>query len=470
MATTYSDSPMRSICSENEDESVQTHDIVSCSSSLNSSKETSLSDPKVLSTCGPSSELLLAIDRFCLENDCPSEVRDTWCSEQSYKSHYPKDLIPRMDPIWKPRSLQIDGADYYLYSPSESCKYGMFLQYYENKLSYTIMYSKDVFDGPWKTYDFMSESRCLLSENYYKNGAKYGPWTEYRNNQMTVRRYYVDGKLNGRSEYWYGNGQRSQLSRYKNDKLHGISQHWNQSGQLVKRCHYRDGKLHGLEEEWSDNGTLILQTHYENGLNEGSDRRWYDNGQMMSETYYQGHRPHGLARRWYDNGLILESLHFIYGTLHGLQQSFDRDGNLVNQTSYHYGRTPEMIRQNQEPQEPVFKDCHYVALPRLEMCALCLEDDSDEQEAFLPSSEDPEKQPKCNTFAILRCGHTCCQSCIKGAFKTGRCWTCRKEIRPQDVCLCKKWDDSKLKEPIGGFINFDDPDETKRTLFQELLR
>ena len=422
---------------------------------------------KPSSTCGPSSELLLAIDRFCLENDCPSEVRDTWCSNQSYKIDYPKDLVPTT----KRYQGGFSNDSYYLYSPSDSCKYGVRLQYYEKRLSETIMYAKDVIHGPWRTYDFMSGS--LATETFYKNGAKYGPLTEYHNNQMTSRRYYVDGKLNGRLELWYSNGQRCELSRYKNDKLHGISQIWKPDGQLIKRCHYRDGMKHGLEEQWNDDGILIIQTHYENDLQEGYDRRWYDNGQLMSETFYQGHRVHGLARQWYRNGILRDSADFIYGTLHGLQQSYDEQGNLTRQELVYYGGT----YQNPNPlhlerQEPVFKDCHYVALPRLEMCALCLEDDAEvTSEAFLSGSEeDPEKQPKCNTFAVLRCGHTCCQSCIRGAFKTGRCWTCRKEIRPQDVFLCKKWDDSKLKEPIGGFINFDDPDETKRSVFQELLR
>ena len=206
---------------------------------------------------------------------------------------------------------------------------------------------------------------------------------------------------------------------------------------------------------WNVNGVRTSETQYQQGLRHGVYRFWFVNGQLMEETNYLSDRLHGVSRRWYSNGTLREVSNYLNGFRDGLQQTYDENGTLTShEVVYRFRREQEgfqypLMRPQEQPNpDPIFQDREDVNLPRLEMCALCLEDDSRD-----PDNCEEIKEPKCNTFAVLRCGHTCCQGCIKGAFRTGRCWTCRKNITSQDVFLCRKWDESNTNQPIKEFIS-----------------
>jgi antitoxin component YwqK of YwqJK toxin-antitoxin module len=412
-------------------------------------------NPKPSSTYGLSSELLSSIDRFCLENDCPLEVKRTWCSANSYKSDYPSDLIPAIKIDSYP-NINTYVTHYYLYSLSDSCKYGISISYCQGQLSQKTMQHKNVLDGPYIRYN---ENAQIVQEQFFKKGLKYGPDTYYyENGQKESCDYYVNDKLNGRSSEWFSNGQLHKLYRYKNGERSGICQEWHENGQLIKKTHYQHDKEHGLSETWNENGVRTSETYYHRGLKHGVYRFWFINGQLNEESNYVYGRRHGLSRIYYSNGNPREFVNYLYGNRNDIFQTFDENGTLTHQEAYYPVGRPRQ-REPEPKLEPIFQDRHFLPLPRLEMCALCLEDNS-----YNPDEEDQErpKELKCNTFAVLRCGHTCCQGCIKGAFRTGRCWTCRKNITPQDVFLCRKWDDSKIQEPIKDFIS--DP-----TLLAEIL-
>jgi antitoxin component YwqK of YwqJK toxin-antitoxin module len=408
-------------------------------------------NPKPSSTYGLSSELLSSIDRFCLENDCPLEVKRTWCSANSYKSDYPSDLIPAIK--IEHNYFNKSEINYYLYSLSDSCKYGINMYYYDGQLRSKSMHYKNVLDGPCITYTYNEEIGKSINELFYKKGVKYGPHTfYYENGQKKSCYYYVNDKLNGRFSEWFPNGQLRKLGRFKNRDRSGLCQEWHQNGQLFQKTHYQHDKEHGLSETWNVNGIRTSETYYDLGDRHGVYRFWFVNGQLGEESnYLRGHQT-GLSRKYHPNGNPSEIANYFYGFREGLYQTFDENGTLTHEEVFNHPlRRPQPRQRVPEPElEPIFQDRHFLPLPRLEMCALCLEDDShnpDDED----DSQDTSKEPKCNTFAVLRCGHTCCQGCIKGAFRTGRCWTCRKNITPQDVFLCRKWDDAKIQEPIKEF-------------------
>ena len=405
------------------------------------------SSSKPSSTYGLSSELLSSIDRFCLENDCPLEVKRTWGSANSYKSDYPSDLIPEIQ-IHSYHNINTYVTHYYLYSLSDSYTYGISMSYIQGRLTSKRMKHKNVLDGPYTLYN---ENGQIAEELFYKKGLRYGPHTfYYENGQKKSCYYYVNDKLNGRFSEWFPNGQLHKLGRFKNGDRSGIYQEWHENGQLLQKTHYQHDKEHGLSETWNVNGIRTSETHYDLGDRHGVYRFWFPNGQLGEESnYLRGHQT-GFSRKYHPNGNPSEIANYYVGFREGLFQTFDENGTLMSQEVLtHPFRRPRPRQRVPEPElEPIFQDRHFLPLPRLEMCALCLEDDNQD-----PNNPEEIKEPKCNTFAVLRCGHTCCQGCIKGAFRTGRCWTCRKNITPQDVFLCRKWDDTKIQEPIKEFIS-----------------
>ena len=314
------------------------------------------------------------------------------------------------------------------------------------------MHCKNVVDGPSMIY----KNGQIVHEQFFKKGLKFGPdTTYYENGQKETCHYYVNDKLNGRSSEWFPNGQLYKLYRFKNNDRNGLYQEWHSNGQLSRKSHYQHDKEHGLFERWDENGARMFELHYEHGLRHGSYRSWYSNGQPKEESHYIRERLLGRSRKWYSNGTLQEVSNYLNGNRNGLQQTYDENGTLTSQDIvYSFGRSQNEVRYSfgrpaPIPElDPIFQDREDVNLPRLEMCALCLEDDNED-----PNNPEEIKEPKCNTFAVLRCGHTCCQGCIKGAFRTGRCWTCRKNITSRDVFLCRKWDESNTNEPIKEFIS-----------------
>jgi len=78
----------------------------------------------------------------------------------------------------------------------------------------------------------------------------------YRNFTCTFKKTYKDGKLEGRSYFYYDNGKIESIEPYEDGILNGVVTRYYDDGQLKARLHFVDGLRGGARGEmfWDEDG------------------------------------------------------------------------------------------------------------------------------------------------------------------------------------------------------------------------
>ena len=91
---------------------------------------------------------------------------------------------------------------------------------------------------------------------------------------------YKDGELDGKSTFWYENGQKWWELTYKDGKEDGLYTVWYKNGQKRLEDTYKDGKYDGLSTFWYENG----QKDYERTYKDGeflTEKEWDEDGNLI---------------------------------------------------------------------------------------------------------------------------------------------------------------------------------------------
>lgn len=98
----------------------------------------------------------------------------------------------------------------------------------------------------------------------YNNGVKHGMVYDcFHYGNLYAKYSYRNGKLNGKYECFWYNGELEYQDNYKNGKKHGISYKWYSNGQLADMYTYKNGNLDGLYKIWhKDDGELMSYGFY----------------------------------------------------------------------------------------------------------------------------------------------------------------------------------------------------------------
>ena len=80
----------------------------------------------------------------------------------------------------------------------------------------------------------------------------------YNQAQRSYKKHYIEGVLNGKSEYWYMNGKIEGIENYKNGAIHGVVSRYYDNGQIRSRVHFVNGLRGGSGGEmfWNRSGKL----------------------------------------------------------------------------------------------------------------------------------------------------------------------------------------------------------------------
>lgn len=81
----------------------------------------------------------------------------------------------------------------------------------------------------------------------------------YRRETCRFKKLYKDGRLNGRSEFYYDNGKLESIEPYKDGELHGVVTRYYNNGKIRSRIHFVDGMRGGDKGEmfWDRKGNRI---------------------------------------------------------------------------------------------------------------------------------------------------------------------------------------------------------------------
>ena len=93
---------------------------------------------------------------------------------------------------------------------------------------------------------------------------------------------FKDGKRDGLSIGWYGNGQKGLEGNFKDGKRDGLRTEWYENGQKKHEINYKDGKRDGLSIGWHENGQKLGEVNFkDNEFVVGSEKYFNSKGEPV---------------------------------------------------------------------------------------------------------------------------------------------------------------------------------------------
>jgi antitoxin component YwqK of YwqJK toxin-antitoxin module len=182
----------------------------------------------------------------------------------------------------------------------------------------------------------------------YSDGSEIndGPHTEfYPNGNKLVEGQYLDGKSEGKWNFWGTNGKVIKTETYRNGKFDGAWTLFREDGSKERDVSYKAGKRDGkwilydaagknkpVEQQeykaddskaeanpdgtwinWYPDGKKKSETHFKNGQIDGEQTRWYPDGNKRESQSFKDGVPDGKRIRWKDNGEKIDEVDFRNG-------------------------------------------------------------------------------------------------------------------------------------------------------------
>ena len=134
-----------------------------------------------------------------------------------------------------------------------------------------------------------------------KKTNSYGFLEIYIKGELSSKRSFKEGYLDGPTELFDETGELSAIINFERDLVQGVSRFWNK-GQCVREANYKDGLLEGLTEDFTADGILIQRATYLRGQLDGAIVRFWLNGNIMEETDYSEGEIIGETRLYDERG------------------------------------------------------------------------------------------------------------------------------------------------------------------------
>ena len=203
-------------------------------------------------------------------------------------------------------------------------------------------------DGNYIDSDDSSLSRGSWSPNGELIG-KYKTW--YENGQIESDQTLINGHqknsilesfvVNGKSIFWFENGQKLSEMSYKNGLMHGKHTRWLENGQIVAEWHSRDDYLYGKYTTWYENGNKEKEENFKHVPNEhfgqkvGKQTYWFKSGKKASECFYSDTlNLNGVKTWWYRNGQKKSEINYKEGNFEGKYKTWYENGNKKEEGNY----------------------------------------------------------------------------------------------------------------------------------------
>jgi len=131
---------------------------------------------------------------------------------------------------------------------------------------------------------------------------KYFPGTK----QKMIENHFKDGKLNGKSKYWYKNGQLEQIVNYKNGVVSGLYRAYWENGSIKQESNWINGIQSGKTEFWYSNGKKEQEYIVKNGVKIGEALFYFENGKLKSCGVFINDQKNGEWKYYNIFGKLIE--------------------------------------------------------------------------------------------------------------------------------------------------------------------
>lgn len=158
----------------------------------------------------------------------------------------------------------------------------------------------NLLDGDYEEYD---ESGSLIIQAYYRQGQLEGEFKFYDRQKLLFAGEYKYGKQDGISRtYDTELGVMMSEMQYREGKLDGPSLYFDGQGHLLRSCYYLEGELHGDCVQYYPHGQLQMECRYLNGKLEGEKRLYHQNGVLQAREVYKNGQLQGESEHYDQQG------------------------------------------------------------------------------------------------------------------------------------------------------------------------
>jgi len=120
-------------------------------------------------------------------------------------------------------------------------------------------------------------------------------------------RLYVIGQTNaftGVMTESYPDGSVKSKSEIADGRMHGKSEGFFLNGQKQIEEYFKLGVSDGIRTHWDTNGIKESEGRIVHGEFDGEYRKWHTNGQIAEQIFFEKGKPHGVAKSWYPSGFL----------------------------------------------------------------------------------------------------------------------------------------------------------------------
>lgn len=230
--------------------------------------------------------------------------------------------------------------------------YGLYEDFYNNKIHFTRYYNENGINGPEVTfYDNgikKSEGFYIDNELYYNfeyftlEGKKYAK-EYYLNGEKIEEEFYLDNSPK-KFEYYNKSGnftfQISPLTKkvitLKNGVLHGKYE-YKENDITIYSYQYKNGMLHGKQSYYYIANTLLSEHNYYNGYNHGESKYFDPTGRLHTKVQYVWGYQEGLTTNYLANNQKYLEVNYENDEKHGMAYYYNGSDKKIAAIEYYYG-------------------------------------------------------------------------------------------------------------------------------------
>jgi len=130
----------------------------------------------------------------------------------------------------------------------------------------------------------------LAASGNYIDTQRDSVWTFYSNNTKTVTRRmeYDAGKINGKVQNFYPDGNVAEEIVWENGQKNGSWKQYFKNGQLKTTATYANHKLDGKFASYTPDGKTSIEGVYRNNVRDGEWNRYDEDGNLVITIKYDG--------------------------------------------------------------------------------------------------------------------------------------------------------------------------------------
>jgi len=140
-----------------------------------------------------------------------------------------------------------------------------------------------------------TKAKCILYDNKgvrsaegkYVNSQKDSIWLIYNaKKSIKAMESYKKDKLDGESQYFFDNGNKSFIINYTEGEKNGLYERFFENGNHFTQVNYKNGKLHGFYYSFYSNGKLEVSGSFNENIRYGKWTYLNLNGSLKKQVVY----------------------------------------------------------------------------------------------------------------------------------------------------------------------------------------